>query len=96
MTAVVFRDAAGTIVLHESVGPIGPTILDLAPYIISDLAGYTVQQLGEVPCSVLLRDSGAELVIYVGMPSFSGIYGVLTGYTYADLGALTYADLDEL
>lgn len=96
MTAVVFREAAKSVVFHDGAGPIGPTIADLAPYIISDMAGYTVELLGAVPVSLILRDSGREMVMYVGMPPFAGIIENLTPYTILALDPYTIAQLDDL
>lgn len=90
---VYISDTASRLYVRKAA--IGPTVHDLAPYLVSDLAYYTVAQLGEVPASIVRLSSPAS-VVYAGLKGPTNTVEALRSYTVADLAPYTVDQLGDL
>jgi hypothetical protein len=75
--------------------PLAYTVADLAPFLVSDLAGYTIGQLDQGE-GVRLVFQGGEMPLVFGKLTPAGLIENLTDYTVADLAAFTVAQLDTI
>jgi hypothetical protein len=83
------------VVLQFQSSPLATTIADLAPYLVSDLDGYTVGMLDQGEGLRLVMQGGA-MPLLMGTADKVGIIERLTDYTILDLDPYTIAELDNL